>query len=111
MSLLAKKFKREHFPVPEADGLFVRPLKLSENQRMKSIEDEDKQSWFALGFAMTDETGVPLFTKSPEETDQQFADRVRIELDEADFDILTMNKTVRAFVKVSSYNPDTIVKN
>ena len=111
MSLLAKKFKREHFPVPEADGLFVRPLKNSENRRGAALADDADKVWFTIGIAMTDEQGSPLFVKSPEETDPQFAVRVKSELDEADFDGLMFLKVCNAIGKVSTYNPDTIRKN
>jgi len=111
MSLLAKKFKREHFPVPEAEGLFVRPLKNSENRRGAALVDDADKVWFTIGIVLTDAEGSPLFAKSPEETDQQFADRVRIELDEADFDNLLMSKVCDSIGKVSTYNPETIRKN
>ena len=111
MSLLSKKFKREHFPVPEAEGLFVRPLKNSENRRGAALADDADKVWFTIGIVLTDSEGSTLFAKLPEETDQQFADRVKTELDEADFDNLLMSKVCDSIGKVSTYNPDTIRKN
>ena len=111
MSLLAKKFKREHFPVPEAEGLFVRPLKNSENRRGAALADDADKVWFTIGIVLTDSEGSPLFAKSVEETDQQFADRVRTELDEADFDGLMFLKVCNAIGNIQRYNPDTIRKN
>ena len=111
MSLLSKKFKREHFPVPEAEGLFVRPPKLSEQHRGSAIPEEADKIYFTFGIAMTDEQGSPLFVKSPEETDPQFAVRVKSELDEADFDGLMFLKVCNAIGKIQRYDPDTIRKN
>ena len=111
MSLLTKKFKREHFPVPETEGLFVRPLKNSENGRAAALTDDMDKSWFIIGIVLTDSDGSPLFSKSQGETDQVFADRVRTELDEADFDSLLMSKVYHSIGKVSTYNPETIRKN
>ena len=111
MSLLSKKFKREHFPVSEADGLFVRPSKHSEQQRALEIPEEADKIYFTFGITMTDEQGSPLFVKSPDETDQQFAVRVKLELDDADFDGLMFLKVCNAIGKIQRYEPETIQKN
>ena len=111
MSLLSKKFKREHFPVPESEGLFVRPPKHSEQQRGSAIPEEADKIYFTFGITMTDEHGSPLFVKSSDETDQQFAVRVKLELDEADFDGLMFLKVCNAIGKIQRYEPETIRKN
>jgi hypothetical protein len=60
---------------------------------------------------MTDEQGSPLFVKSTEETDHGFAVRVKLELDEADFDGRMFLKVCSAIGKIQQYEPETIRKN
>ena len=111
MSMLDKKFKRDCFPVADCDGLFVRPMKDSESRQQKTITDNDAKVWFSLGICLTDVNSIPLFTKSTEETPAQFGERVREELDAADFDFLTMSKVCHAIGRVSKYDPEELRKN
>lgn len=110
MSMLAKKFKREHFPVAGSDELFVRPMKDSESKRQKLLSDDELKVWFAFGICLTDFNGTPLFTKTGQ-TDEQFANDVRVALDQLDFDFLAMSKVCEAIATVSKYNPENMRKN
>jgi len=111
MSMLDKKFKRDCFPVPDCEGTFVRPLKDSESRQQKTIEDSDLKLWFTLGMCLTDVNSIPLFTKAKDETPADFAERVRIELDDADFDFLHVSKCSYAIGRVAKYDPEELRKN
>lgn len=111
MGLLDKKFKREKYPVPDCEGVFVRPMKDSEARAQKTLEDNDAKVWFSMGICLTDENRNPLFTRGSDETPAAFSDRVRGELDDADFDFLTMSKVCHAISKVSKYDPEELRKN
>lgn len=111
MGLLDKKFKREKYPVPELEDVFVRPMKDSEARMQKGLKDNDAKVWFSMGVCLVDENRNPLFVKASDEAPEAFADRVREELDAADFDFLMMSKVCHAISKVSSYNPEDLRKN
>jgi len=111
MSLLARIRKRSHFPVETDDGLiYVRPWKFSEHERLQKL-DRPLQQWFMMGVCLVDEEGKPEFTKTEGESDQQFAERVKQQLDDIDFDLIAIKQVDAAIAKIISVDADDLKKS
>lgn len=111
MKLLSRIRKRSHFPVETDDGtLYVRPWKYSEHDRLRQL-DAHLQQWFMMGVCLVDDEGNPEFTKATDESDAEFAARVKKELDEIDFDLIVIKQVDAAIAKIISCDPEDLKKS
>jgi len=110
MSVLDKIKKRRFYPVDLGDGNIVncRALTIGELRRLEALDKELKTP-FVMGVALVDDKGATEFTKTGEESDVQFAERVREAI--ADVSTETISAISQAIGKIGKVPEVETVKN
>lgn len=76
-NLFEKLKKRRAFPVKEIDGVFIRLLTQGEKPRADAFTDSAQKAWFILGKCLCDQAGQPCDVQRDNESDNEFASRIR----------------------------------
>lgn len=111
MSVLKKIQNRRNFAV-EVDGETVRLQSLSfdDGLQLHSLEDTHSKLFFALGCALLEDDGTRAIPREPDETPQQFSDRVRELTQDMRGDVMTaLHEAIAKITKPPA--PETLIKN
>ena len=80
MTLTEKLRKRRFYPVTIGEEtVHVRRLTVDEAERVDGIENGLIKAFFMVGCCLLDESGTPAYSRNDDESDIQFAERVKVE--------------------------------
>lgn len=111
MSVLKKIQKRRNYTV-DVDGepVHLRSLSYSDAVAIDAVASASDKVFYALGCALLEDDGTPAIPRQPEETAQQYVDRVRVLTQ--DMQVEVMKQLSAAITKITKVpDGDAVVKN